>query len=358
MAGNEGGFRADGDYFTAPRVRNGGAWTRWRDLSLFGATAHALLLVSLELTMIAIKRILCPVDFSDHSRRALDHAFAIAKWYGSSVTVMHVFPLVAVAPYGAGPGVFEPLILAPVDRRELLSQVERFATAESAPGVPIDCRVQEGNAAPEILALASEIGADLIVIGTHGRSGFERFLLGSVAEKVLRKAACPVLTVPRATADAVPATPVLFKEILCPIDFSESSLQALRYAVSIAEEADARLTVLHVLTHDDEAIDAPDAVEYEGMTVADYRDRREQDVRAKLEAVLPNDVREYCTVEPLVIEGKPWREILRVAAERRSELIVIGVQGRGAVDLLFFGSNTQHVVREATCPVLTLRRTT
>ena len=92
--------------------------------------------------------------------------------------------------------------------------------------------------------------ADLLVIGTHGRSGFERLVLGSVTEKVLRKASCPVLTVPKRLPDAVPVGPVLFKRILCPVDFSESSLHALSYAVSMAQEADGQLTVLHVVAHE------------------------------------------------------------------------------------------------------------
>jgi nucleotide-binding universal stress UspA family protein len=66
--------------------------------------------------------------------------------------------------------------------------------------------------------------------------------------------------------------------------------------------------------------------------------------------------REFCSVKPLLTHGRPWREILRIAAERQTELIVMGVQGRGAADLLFFGSTTQHVVRDAVCPVMTLRR--
>jgi nucleotide-binding universal stress UspA family protein len=193
---------------------------------------------------------------------------------------------------------------------------------------------------------------DLVIIGTHGRSGFERLLLGSIAEKVLRKASCPVMTVPRRAPDAVPAGPVLYKRILCPVDFSASSLHALKYATSMAQEAEGQLTVVHAVAHE---IEYASDIEYDKrMSVADFLAMREEALRRRLEETVA-DVRERCHVQPLLIHGTPWREILRVAAERQADLIVIGVQGRGAADLLFVGSTTQHVVRQALCPVLTLR---
>src|SRR5688572_20020691 len=197
--------------------------------------------------MIEIRDILCPIDFSDYSRRALDHAIAIARWYKSTVTVLQVFSPAPVAAFGPGPVVFEPIVLTPVDRDQLLADTKAFAETESAPGVVIEAVIREGNTAGEILEQATSMKADLLVIGTHGRSGFERLLLGSVAEKVLRKASCPVLTVPTQSPAAVPAGPVLYRRILCPVDFSDASLNALKYATSMAQEADGQLTVLHVI---------------------------------------------------------------------------------------------------------------
>jgi nucleotide-binding universal stress UspA family protein len=303
--------------------------------------------------MIEIQRILCPVDLSDYSRRALDHAIAIARWYKSTVTVVYVFSPAPVTAFGPGPVVFEPIILTPADRDQLLADVKAFAKAESAPGVSLDVRLREGNTAGEILAQAADMKADLLVIGTHGRSGFERLVLGSVAEKVLRKVSCPVMTVPRQFPDAVPAGPVLYKRILCPVDFSESSLQALKYATSLAQEADGQLTVLHVVAHE---FEYTPGLEYAGMTVGDFLKESEDALQRHLQEVVAG-AHEFCQVESLMTHGKPWREVLRVAQEKQSDLIVMGVQGRGAADLLFFGSTTQHVVREATCPVLTLRQT-
>ena len=178
-------------------------------------------------------------------------------------------------------------------------------------------------------------------MGPHGRSGLDRLLLGSVTEKVLRKANCPVLTVPPQHPDAVPASPVLFKQILCPVDFSDCSMEALRYATSLAQEADAHLAVLHVLSFElDTAPDVDNAIlTDDGMTVGDYRRQREEEAWRRLKEAVPGTVAEYCSVETLVASGKPSREILRVAAER-----------------MFFGSTTNHAVRHAQCPVLTPRR--
>ncbi|MBI4262788.1 MAG: universal stress protein [Acidobacteria bacterium] len=282
--------------------------------------------------MIEIQRILCPIDFSEFSRRALDHALAIARWYGSAVTVLHVFPMVPTAAYAPGLPVFEIPLLTSQQRDQAIAEMQRFVAAEAAPNPSIGLVVRDGPAASEILSQARAMRSDLLVLGTHGRSGFERLVLGSVAEKVLRKAECPVLTVPRALPDAVPSSPVIFKRLLCAVDFSDSSMHALRYALSLAQEADAHLTVLHV--REDEA---------------------DEGAGARLEAAIPDAVRAYCTPETLVARGKPYRQILRVAEEQASDVIVLGVHGRGAVDLMFFGSTTQHVVRQAACPVLTLR---
>jgi nucleotide-binding universal stress UspA family protein len=212
--------------------------------------------------------------------------------------------------------------------------------------------VREGYTASEIVEQATAMKADLLVIGTHGRSGFERVFLGSVAEKVLRKASCPVMTVPKGLPDAVPAGPVVYRRILCPVDFSESSLHALKYATSLAQEADGQLTVLHVVAHEFENV--PGIEFASGMTIGDFVKEREDALRRRLQETVAG-AHDFCSVELLMTRGKPWREVLRVADDQQSDLIVMGVQGRGPVDVLLFGSTTQHVVRHAGCPVLTLR---
>ena len=161
---------------------------------------------------------------------------------------------------------------------------------------------------------------------------------------------------------------VEIRRILCAVDFSDYSRRALDYAVAVAgwyestvtvlyvfsPEADRQLTVLHVVAHE---FEYTADIEYDaGMTIADFLRKREEALQRRLHEVIAG-APEFCRVESLMTHGKPWREVLRVAAERQSHLIVMGIQGRAAADLFFFGSTTQHVVRGASCLVLTLRQT-
>ena len=185
-------------------------------------------------------------------------------------------------------------------------------------------------------------------MSTHGRTGFERFMLGSVTEKVLRKAPCPVLTVPRRCEGQ--AESPLFRRILCGVDFSEPGRRALDRALSLAQEARARLTLLHVV----DWIGDPDLARYPQFDANGYRRLVMANVRERLEALVPAEVRDWCDVDLRVACGKPYQELLRFAGNEGVELMVLGVRGEGAVDRMLFGSTTQHVVRQATCPVLTV----
>jgi nucleotide-binding universal stress UspA family protein len=299
--------------------------------------------------MLAIRRILCPIDFSDESKHALDHAVVIAGWYGASLTALHVsMPVFLVL---QPPVLFAELPTgAPTeaDREHLESRLRRWVEPAGALGITTEVLFDERhNPATSILMCAASLPADLIVMGTHGRGGFERLLLGSVTEKVLRKATCPVLTVP---PPAVRATKPPFKRLLCPVDFSEPSIAALRFAVSLAEESDARVTVMHVLnepTDDERLLDALDTPE--------VRLQCEDHARTRLEALIPGEARAFCEPVTQVRWGKPYRTILDIADNEATDLIVMGVHGRNAIDVMLFGSTTNQIVRHASCPVLTLR---
>jgi nucleotide-binding universal stress UspA family protein len=302
---------------------------------------------------IQVRHVLCPVDFSDVSRHALDHAVALARWYGAGLSVLHVHQL-SMPVYGVsyiGPEALQPIVLTDLERRHLLERLDTYVAADrDAAKVEIETLLDEDVNVPDaILSRARSTGADVIALGTHGRSGFQRLVLGSIAEKVLRKACCPVLTVPPHAPDAVPRDVVSIQRILCPVDFSRSSRRALEYAASLAQEAHARLTVLHVLELPPDLSELP----YSGL--AEYRNDQFQKARKHLSEAVKVSVPPACPVDELVLVGRVHREVLRVASEQGVDLIAMGIQGRGAVDLMFFGSTANHVVREATCPVLTLR---
>jgi nucleotide-binding universal stress UspA family protein len=297
-------------------------------------------------TMIRIAHVLCPVDFSEISQHALDHAAAIARWYEARLTLLYVFANLPTMD-------LPPPVLEAADRERRMSDLRRMAAA--VPGdVRVEYAIQEApSVQEEILAQLGARHADLLVIGTHGRSGFQRLFLGSVTEKMIRTAPCPTLVVPPQAPDVPAGSAIQFRRILCAVDFSEGSIEALGYAIGMAEEADAQLTVLHVVEFPPVLVDEP------GVSVPDLSRVREAtaaNARQKLEGLIPEQARTYCTVETAVVEGRAYREILRRATERQSSLIVMGVHGRGALNLLVFGSTTHHVIRKSVCPVLIVRR--
>jgi len=309
--------------------------------------------------MVTFKTLLCPVDFSPHSHRAFHYAAAVASWYRSALTVLHVVPGASSAIAGYG------LILPPAPslaetaegRAALTDEVRRFIGAASPGESPVDIAIREGTATTEILNHAESIHADLVVIGTHGRSGITRLVLGSVAEKVLRQSPVPVLSVPPHADDPTPDAPVGFTRILCAVDFSECSMAALSHAASLARHAGATLVGLHVLTYAlAEVPELYDAVHAnERLTVEEFHRWCRENSRQRLSEAVEDATPGAAVV---LAEGKPYREILRVADEQHCDLIVIGVRGRGAADLLFLGSTANHVIRQAACPVLTLRAST
>jgi nucleotide-binding universal stress UspA family protein len=301
--------------------------------------------------MVEIRSILCPVDFSDFSRRALDHAVTVARWYGARLTVLYVhhIEIPTIAQFaGLGTASIESAGLSLGDREQLRQQLEAMVRPEAMKNVPIEFSVVEGGIVVEILAAAES--ADLLVMGTHGRSGFDRLVLGSVTEKVLRKATCPMLTVPRGSPDAT-GVPTLFHHILAGVDFSEASMLALDWALSLAEEADAHLTVLHVTEIPLELARWADEDE-DGKK---YVEQWKSHARARLQPVVPDAVRVYCHVKERVETGRPYEAILRTAAEENAGLIVMGRHGYGVIEETFVGSTAQQIVREAACPVLTVR---
>jgi nucleotide-binding universal stress UspA family protein len=174
-----------------------------------------------------------------------------------------------------------------------------------------------------------------------------------VTEKVIRKATCPTLVVPPRAPDVPAGSPIQFRRILCAVDFSESSLDALALAINMAQEADAQLTLLHVVEFAPVMIEEPTMP---ALGLSRVREAAAADARRKLHDLIPEQARTYCTVDTAVVEGRAYREILRQATDRHSDLIVMGVHGRGTLDLMVFGSTTHHVIRASACPVLIVRR--
>ena len=299
--------------------------------------------------MAGFERILCPVDKSEFSVRALQYAVALQQSNRAVLTVLAVRPRETPPALWTAYPVFPPRnpMDPEVEEAELRGFIHRAVGAALA-----KVSVREGLISREILHAARDIPADLIVMGTHGTRGLERWLLGSVAENVLRHAACPALTVPPHVPEPPEASAAPFKTVLCAIDFSRDSQRALRVAQDVARADGGRLVVVHALEHLAGASPALTA----HVNVAELRRTLERDAWQRLEELLPMAARAECDTSIVLADGKASPEVLRVAAAYEADLIVLGVHGRNAVDLALFGSTTRQVLHRATVPVLTVPR--
>jgi nucleotide-binding universal stress UspA family protein len=293
-----------------------------------------------------VTHILCPIDLSDISSHVVDHASALARWYGARLTLLHVVI------DGPAMGGIPPLPIEAAHRQELTAAM-RKASGSVPASVQTDFVVrQAADAGTAILDLVAEQAVDLLVLGTHGRSGFKRLLLGSVAEWVIRRSSCATLVVPPRAADVAAGTPIQFRRIVCAVDFSESSRVAAAQAIRLTRQTAAHLTLFHVISRPPELYADTTGSEF---NVNHIRAAAEADALRRLRELIPREPDMPGTIETAVEEGDPERWVLRKAAELNADLVVLGVHGRSAADLLVFGSTANHVVRAATCPVLIVR---
>jgi nucleotide-binding universal stress UspA family protein len=254
-----------------------------------------------------LERILCPTDFTPFSSRALEYAIALARPFGSEIVALNVIllPLPSLEPEDK-----DWIPAEPGMRAEILHKLEAFTAPARAAALSVRGLVVEGDPSDEILRQASALRADIVVMGSHGRRGFGRWLLGSHAERVLRLATCPVLIASGPSGAATLGAPPPLQRLLCAVSGAEHSRQTLDYAQELAARLSAHLTLLHV-----------------------------------------NDPRRGTASLPRGVGG----EILDNAAAEGAQVIVVGAHDRGAGSLGFLGSTSDHVVREARCGVLAVK---
>ena len=295
--------------------------------------------------MLEIKLILCPVDFSEFSVRAYHHALSVAEHYRAKLVAQHIVELsrYPYADYAASAGDYAAFCHALEEGGQ--QQLREFVTRHRHEIQP-ELVVHQGTAPDCILSFAEAQKADLIVMGTHGRRGYDRLVLGSVTNRVMRRTPCPVLAVCGPPDDATSAERAASEEhshvhhlsrILFCTDFSENSERALNYAVSAADEYDAELTLLHVL----EDVPSPAKMEKAIATAT-----------GRLDKLIPAEGRKTVRIKTAVRTGKPYQQIIQLALEAQIDLVAMGVRGRGALDLAVFGSTTYRVLQLGSCPVL------
>jgi len=299
--------------------------------------------------MVEFKHILAPTDMSEASRPALAYAAAFASWYGANLALLHVVPTfdaIQMPPGTLGDSV---QVVYPSSREEVIATMQRHAEAVGIASASPYLMAEAGDPVDTIVDQAISMPADLIVIGTHGRSGFSRLLYGSIAEQVLHRSPCPVLTVPPHCA--APHSDARFKRILCAMDFSPAAMQALGFALDLGRQSRGVVIVQHAI----EWLADEEPRVHAHFNVAEYRTYLLEDARARIEEVLAAEDRLHVDVQPVVSTGRAYREILREAEARAVDLIVMGAQGRGGLGQALTGSATNQVLRAAACPVLTVR---
>lgn len=300
--------------------------------------------------MIALRRILCPIDFSKMTRHALRPAISLATEYGADLFLLHVldFPyrnLDAVAPG------YDIMAYYKEMQKNAERHLDELVEADAREFAPTHTVVRRGPPFLEIINLAKEENIDLIVMPTRGRIGMSRFLLGSVAEQVVRMSACPVLTIsPR---EKIPEGFSLGR-VLHPTDFSDYSDCALPYALSFAERYDAELLLLHVVTLFDSDPANPEwrfpSLPPENLKAG------EEEARKSLEKCGGDSVPETLEVRRRLVRGfDPSREIANVADEEKVDLIVMATHGRTGLQHVLLGSTAEKLVRYSACPVLTVK---
>jgi nucleotide-binding universal stress UspA family protein len=286
--------------------------------------------------------ILCPIDFSEFSAMAYRHALSVAEHYHAKVVALHVVELrkYPFADYVGYEADFAKLCRALVEGGEvkLRDFVQKYSDERLQPQLVVDC----GNASDYILSFAQNHNVELMVMGTHGRRGFDRLVLGSTADRVMRKACCPVLVIskqPHGSLATEDRHAHHLSRILYCTDFSENSERALSYAISTTDEYDAELTLLHVI---ERAL---------GLT---KKDELTAICTKKLDALIASETRKRLKTKTVVRLGTPYKEVVQFASEMRIDMIVMAARGAEALDRAVFGSTTYRVIQLGPCPVLVI----
>jgi len=295
-----------------------------------------------------IERILLATDCSSQAGGAEVYACAMAKLWGAALTVVNVLEF--------APGLNPEYPVNRVYLAELMKQATReLAELEArtvSRGISVCTRTATGIPSQEVVAVAESEDADLIVVGTLGKSGVTHVLLGSTAERVIRASPCPVLAV-RAESSGVEQTssrphPVAFDRILVPVDFSDCSLDALEYAAVVAKQAKASVTLLHVLEPVSYGLDFT-------LTIPGSRERKKEAVSERLSGAVTALETLKVKAEYVVRGGLPNESILEAARTMSVDMIVMGTHGRRGLSHVLYGSVAESVLRNSRCPVLTVR---
>jgi nucleotide-binding universal stress UspA family protein len=298
--------------------------------------------------MLSIKRILVPVDFSEPSQRAVEYGLSLSLRFKARLVLTHIVSSSTALIY-----------TFPTESLAFEKEQARYATSMLPDMVPeeyrerVDLRtiVKVGEVRSELLSIVKNEEIDLVVMGTHGRGAFERFLLGSLTERMLRKLDVPILTVSHLdpARELHQGGPVPMGHILYATDLSDSASAGLKFSMELARGTGARLTVLHVL----EALQTVYWGSEAGYLGNELEAIRGDALNRLRDSIPDSGTKEIC-LTTMMTEGDASRDIIRVADEEKADIIVLNLQGKTLVERALLGSTAERVIRTAHVPVLSI----
>lgn len=277
---------------------------------------------------LSVTRILAPTDFSELATHALHYAVELAKRAGSELVVLYADPFLP-PPHFTSAQVASVASSLASQKQNARVELDKYTAEHVSKDVRHRTVIVEAHPVAAIVQAAEELDASVIVMGTHGRSGLNRWMLGSVTERVLRESSHPLLTV-RPTdraVDAASASPT----ILCPVNVSDDARAVLEQAVDFAELVGAKLSVVHVR-------DTPGG--------------DDENALREIQSWLPERLR--ASVSTIALAGDPAEVVVEHARSSNADLIVIGARHRRFADTTIIGATTTRITRHAPCPVLTI----
>jgi len=294
---------------------------------------------------VSFKNILLATDFSDASEKAFNYATAIARLHGSKIYVVHVLPPESTS--------FIPELPRDRSRQEAEHEMGTLAGRSQLKEIAHETALRAGPVWNVLSAVIHEQNIELVVLGTHGRGGLKKLVLGSVAEEVVRRAGCPVITV-GPHMDVPLSTSGEFHRILFASDFHPASAKAFAYALLLTNQFQAKLILLHVMPP--AALPGPELTFYHEKAINEWQAKVRATTKEKLEKLLPPAAKlgsepEYVVGFDFTAEG-----IVKVADERAADLIVMGANRPMPAKLSshLLRTVTYEVIRHANCPVLTV----
>lgn len=293
------------------------------------------------------RNILCATDFSAYADVVLAYGVGMAQRFEANLNICHVVDLPTVSAYGEA--VFDPIEYQQRFMETARAEIDRLLGDARVNYQPL---VTIGNTTDEISRLAKEYIADLVITATHGRSGLKRFFLGSVTERLMRILPCPMLVLRGSEefTDVSAPQKFPFSKILVGCDFSEDSNLALDYSLSMAQEFESELHLVHVV----EPSGYRDLFKLPQESGEKFKEELYDMIKEKLNSLVPEDALNWIKLQTTLLVGKPYSELIRYAEINDIDMISLGIRGHGMVEELLVGSTTDRVIRQSPCPVLSV----